>query len=101
MLTQMRALTRAQRRLLQSELSPFDASDAWRTNGNRDDPPKAKNWAHAAARACIAELQERQGIAPAFDGISEVNRSELVHTLSQIIRAAQESAWPRKRKASP
>lgn len=65
---------------------PYDAPDAWwQTN---DPPPPPADWAHRAARSCIANLNSRHTIKHAFGGVDEETRTEIVRTLAEIIRKA-------------
>lgn len=56
----------------------------------RDDGtlPPARDWAHIAARAVLADLNDRSGIKFAFDNIDEAVRVEIVETLAETIRYA-------------
>lgn len=69
---------------------PFDASnDWWHSSGGK--PPKPADWAHAAARGIIKNLQGRQGIKHELQEqkIDEETRKEIVETLAEIIRTAK------------
>lgn len=66
---------------------PYDAPDDY-TGAPDDTPPPPTDWAHAAARGCIADLRDRRGIKWGFDDIDEEIRSEIVSTLAAIIRYA-------------
>lgn len=68
---------------------PYDASDKW-WNSDGKKAPKAKDWAHAAARGALADLQDRHTIKWGFDNIDEYTRREIVATMAAIIRAAKE-----------
>lgn len=65
---------------------PYDASDAWWERSGR--PPRAKDWAHRAARGIIADLKDRRAIKWGFDNVDEDVRREIVATLAEIIREA-------------
>lgn len=70
---------------------PFDAPDSWWEDGySHLPPPAAADWAIAAARGVIANLQDRRSIKHGFDEIDEDVRSELVASLAAIIRRAKE-----------
>lgn len=66
----------------------YDAPDEWEV----ENPPPAKDWAHAAARGVLADLQDRGGIKHGFNNIDHEIRVEIVETLAAIIRLAQEGA---------
>ena len=68
---------------------PFDATDAWHDSDNRK-PPAPKDWAHAAARGVLADLQDRRGIKHGFDDIDQDTRKEIVKSLASIIRLAHQ-----------
>jgi hypothetical protein len=70
---------------------PYDAPDAWWSVPS-NEPPPASDWAHAAARGVIADLQDRHTIKRGFDDIDEDVRAELVQTLASIIRAAKDAS---------
>jgi len=65
---------------------PFDAPDAWWESGGR--PPPARDQYHAAARAVIADLQDRRGIRHGFDDLDEAIRRDIVNSLTAIIKKA-------------
>lgn len=66
---------------------PYDASDAWwEADGKK--PPRHKDWAHAAARGVLADLQDRGGIKHGFDNVDEDVRRDIVESLAAIIRLA-------------
>jgi hypothetical protein len=62
--------------------------------GERRRPPKAKDWAEAAARGVLADLCDRRGIKWALqdDEITDDVRREIVASLAAIIRLAHEQA---------
>jgi len=68
---------------------PFDAPDSW-WDGDGLNPPAATDWAHAAARGVIANLQDRGGIGNELERskVDEETRVEVVNSLAEIIRAA-------------
>lgn len=49
-----------------------------------------KDWAHAAARGVVADLQGRRAIKWGFDDIDEEIRAEIVASLAAIIRLAHQ-----------
>ena len=72
---------------------PYDAPDAWwESDGN--NPPQSSDWAHAAARGVLADLQDRGGIKHGFANIDEQIRVEIVESLAAIIRLASEETRP-------
>ena len=68
--------------------NPYDAPDNWRLL-NEDPPPLHKDWAHAAARGVMADLNDRRGIKDTLLTVDESVRVELVESLADIIRHAQ------------
>lgn len=70
---------------------PYDASDKW-WDGDGSNPPPPKDWAHAAARGVISDLEGRRGIKNGFADLDEDIRAEIVVTLADIIRLAQEQS---------
>lgn len=81
----------AKLRLSHGAMFPFDADDAWWGSDGANDPPPANDWAHAAARGVLADLTDRRGIKQELDGIDEDVRKELIATVADIIRTANES----------
>lgn len=71
---------------------PYDASDAWWVS-LRDAPPPVDR-AHIAARAIVANLQDRHTIKHGFDGVDEATRAEIVATLAEIIRQVNAMDFP-------
>ena len=69
---------------------PYDADDAWWL-GAGDNPPPPTDWAHAAARGVIANLQNRAGIKHSFADIEQGIRVEIVQSLAAIIRLARDT----------
>lgn len=66
-------------------LFPLDAPDG-------GPPPAAKDWAHAAARGVIADLQDRRQIKDCLNSnLSEDVRVEIIEALAAIIREAAAS----------
>lgn len=78
----------AEHTLIQGANFPYDASDKWWL-GDGNNPPKAKSWAHAAARGVIADLKDRKGMKNAFSDIDEVTRAVIVEALADIIKLAR------------
>ena len=70
---------------------PYDADDKW-WNGDGTNPPQAKDWAHAAARGILADLNDRRDIKRGFERIDEDVRAEIVESLAEIIRLAAHNA---------
>lgn len=66
---------------------PYDATDEW-WGGDGKNPPPAKDWAHAAARGVLADLNDRKGIKRELEEVDEEVRIELVESLAEIIRLA-------------
>ena len=53
-------------------------------------PTPTQDWAHAAARGVLADLQDRRGIKQALDdvNIDHETRAEITKTMAAIIRQA-------------
>ncbi len=66
---------------------PYDAGEEF-WDGDGKTPPPAKDWAHAAARGILSDLEDRRGIKNELDGVDHETRAELVESLSEIIRQA-------------
>lgn len=66
---------------------PYDAPDAWWA-ADGESPPPADDWAHAAARGLLSDLNDRRGIKNGFRGVEEETRAEIVQSLARIIRHA-------------
>lgn len=79
----------AKQRLKHGNDFPFDAPDAW-WEGDATNPQPPKDWAHAAARGVVADLQDRRSIKHGLErgNIDENIRTEIVETLAEIIREA-------------
>lgn len=77
-----------ERRLKRGADFPYDASDRW-WDGSGMNPPKAKDWAHAAARGVIADLTDRNTIKWGFENVDEGTRREIVQMMAAIIRMAK------------
>lgn len=70
---------------------PYDASDEWwHGDGDEREAPPPTDWAHAAARGVLADLNDRKGIKQGFANIDEEIRVEIVSSLAEIIRRAAE-----------
>lgn len=67
---------------------PYDATDEWSDKYPADPPPMPSDWAHSAARGILANLTDRRGVFPSE--VDEKTRIEIVATLAEIIRAAEE-----------
>ncbi|RUW04069.1 hypothetical protein [Mesorhizobium sp. M1A.F.Ca.IN.020.04.1.1] len=80
-------------RLEQGDEFPYDATDQW-WRSRAKQPPKARDWAHRAARAIIADLKDRRDIKRGFEQIDQDVRMEIVDSLAAIIRAASSSPSP-------
>jgi hypothetical protein len=66
---------------------PYDAPDAW-WEGDGKTAPAPDDWAHAAVRGILADLNDRGGIKHGFANIDEEIRIEIVQSLARIVRAA-------------
>ena len=75
-------------RLQHGNKFPYDASDKWWYEEIEDPgpPPEPKDWAHAAARGVVADLQDRRGIKDGFNRVDEETRKNIVETIAAIIR---------------
>ena len=83
----------AKHRLDHGAQFPYDAgADFW--EDRNPTPPPATDWAHAAARGVLADLLDRRGIKWALEDedIDQDTRSEIVQSLSEIIRLAHDYA---------
>ena len=67
---------------------PYDAPDTWREKDAAEPPPMAVDWAHAAARGILADLNGRRGIKWELAEVEEETRVELTASLAAIIRIA-------------
>lgn len=76
----------AQRSLELGNRYPYDASDRWWRRSNSPRPPRAKDWAHKAARGILADLRDRRGIKHALENIDEDIRKEIVEAIAAVIR---------------
>jgi hypothetical protein len=85
----------AARTLQQGELFPYDAPDSWWADATREIPvPKAKDFAHRAARGIIANLRSRRSVENGFERIDEDMRIEIVNDAAEIIREALQQDLP-------
>ena len=75
--------------LQQGNKYPFDAPDKFWSDEDTAPPPPT-DWAHAAARGVIYNLQDRRGIKNELHPyiIDEEVRVEIIATLAKIIREA-------------
>lgn len=80
----------AERALAGGARFPYDAPDSWWHSNDEDGSkaPPATDWAHAAARGVMTDLNDRSGIKHGFRGIDEEIRVEITLALAEIIRAA-------------
>lgn len=72
---------------------PFDATDEWWSSDDLDDgPPPPIDWAHAAARGIIADIQSREDLCDIFahSEFDAETRVNMVLTMAAIIRLAYE-----------
>jgi len=67
---------------------PYDAGRRFWDKGSTPPPPP-KDWAHAAARGVLADLQDRAGIKHKLEEVDHATRSQIVKSLAEIIRLAQ------------
>lgn len=72
----------------QASKYPYDATDAWNERPLSTPFPRPIDKAHLAARAVIADLEDRRGIKNGFNDVDEETRSHIVKVLSVIIRKA-------------
>ena len=77
---------------------PYDASDAWWVS-LRDAPPPADR-AHIAARAVVANLQDRHTIKHGFDGVCTQEFHNVAATLPDAVRQTQIIGHPSKEDPS-
>jgi len=77
--------------LQQGNEFPYDATDAWWEESGDEPlpPPEPSDWAIAAARGVIHDLQDRRGIKDGFSRIDEGVRAGIVQDLASIIRQAR------------
>lgn len=74
---------------------PYDGgADFW--DNRHTAPPPATDWAHAAARGVLADLQSRGGIGAALDDpqIDHQLRAQITQALADIIRLAHKKGRP-------
>lgn len=65
---------------------PYDAPDNWDRSVTPSLP--ATDWAHAAARGILYNLNDRRDIKDGFRDVDEDVRKEIVESLAAIIREA-------------
>lgn len=82
-------MTNAEQSLRHGNEFPYDASDAWWRSHSRK-PPRAKDWAHRAARGILADLTDRRAVKWGFDDVDGATRKEIAASLAAIIREAAE-----------
>jgi len=80
--------TQAQRALDTGAGWPYDSPEGWRDENGDEPPPFSVDWAHAAARGVLADLNDRSGINRGFREVDAEVRAEIVASLSDIIREA-------------
>ena len=69
---------------------PYDASDEWRELYSCSQlAPPPFDWAHAAARGIVADLQDRRGIKDGFNRVDEEVRTKIVQAIAEIVRQAE------------
>jgi hypothetical protein len=78
----------ARNSLISGDRFPFDASDEWLDSETETSPPRAKDYAHRAARGIIANLRDRRSIKNGFNMVDEEVRVLIVETIAAIIREA-------------
>lgn len=78
---------RAEIALSSGEEYPYDAPDSYMDPVD-EYPPPAQDWAHAAARGVIADLEDRAEIKYGFGNVREHTRVDIVQSLAEIIRVA-------------
>jgi hypothetical protein len=64
---------------------PYDSS----VDTSVEKPTPATDWAHAAARGILYDLNDRSGIKQAFRGVDPEIRVEIVASMAEIIRQAK------------
>lgn len=67
---------------------PFDAPDKWWHDPSDPPPPRARDWAHKAARGVMAELQGRTIIKDALADVPAALARDVVGAIAEIIRLA-------------
>ncbi|WP_122423085.1 hypothetical protein [Pseudomonas viridiflava] len=61
------------------------------TDDNSDTPSPAVDWAHAAARGVLADLEGRRGVGQELERVDDETRVELVQSVAEIIRVAHQA----------
>lgn len=84
----------AKRNLARGADYPFDGPSEWYDIEQPRPPLPPFDWAHAAARGILADLNDRSGIKHGFIGISEDVRAEIIGSLAAIIREAYQQSLP-------
>ncbi len=85
----------AQIRLDMGAKYPFDATDSWWDLDDAEDHPlPAIDWAHAAARGVISDLMDRHTIKHGFNNVDEAVREEIIRSIAEIIRLANQKGPP-------
>ncbi|HGY9634365.1 hypothetical protein ACLPJG_26655 [Pseudomonas aeruginosa] len=54
-------------------------------------PSPAVDWAHAAARGVLADLEGRRGVGQELEQVDDETRVELVQSVAEIIRLAHQT----------
>jgi hypothetical protein len=80
--------TEAEIRIKHGAEFPYDAGEEWWDGDGETLPPPATDWAHAAARGILADLNDRRGIKHALHDVDHDVRQKLTADLAEIIRAA-------------
>lgn len=82
-------------RLKHGNCFPLDAPDEWWECGAGAMPPPPEDWAHAAARGVVAELQDRSGIKNQLErqSLDQEVRKEIIQSIAAIIREASVTRW--------
>lgn len=73
----------AKQKLEMGEQCPYEDSG--------DTPSPATDWAHAAARGVLADLEDRKGVGNELEQIDYEVRNEIVQELAEIIRLAHQT----------
>jgi len=79
----------AKRKIEIGSAFPYDAPDAWWWVATPRPALPPSDWAHAAARGVMEELQGRVGIKHIFEDVEEDVRVDIVESIAAIIRAAR------------
>lgn len=73
----------SQRSLESGALHPYDQPDGI------EDPVPASDWAHAAARGVISNLEGRRGVGNELESYDVEIRMEIISEIAEIIRLAR------------